>query len=226
MASIVQSAGGFERNSPSATVTFPAPATKGNVLIFLGCANRANQNLAVPSGFSEFIRADNGQSAMVVAEVIAAGGESAITCNATLGNSRITMCIAELSGVDLHSQSQVTSVITGLATSISAPPLAGPGILIATAGLRSDNRFTFGSWSSGFTTLQNIANDTNSNNAGSSMGALVTTDGSSHGSTITWDLTAYAASGMFVYPAKAVAPASNIYRLDAGGKTPVKFTAL
>lgn len=236
MADVLQTALGSTLNGLTCTATLDAPATAGNVLLAVMTNNRGASNAQVPGGFTEVGRESvSGASNCTVAVRVAAGGETAVTYTATLGNSRMLLTVLELTGVDvaagLPADSGYSSVTA--ATSYTTPALTGTGLDVAVLSLGTDagNPVVWGGWSNGFTTRSAHNSAAGSNNVAQSVATKVAagTEQPSQG----WVTPLNASGGLLRFAAAGggggtvTAELSGLGTLSAtveSGPTPAAFT--
>jgi hypothetical protein len=166
----VQSTTGVTDGGTSVSATFAAGATANNLLIAI-CGARASVTFTGPSGFSSAIN-EAGSPSQGIFYLVAAGGETTLSCSSGGTSSRLGIHIYEYGGTATSSPFDVANS----AASRSTTPATGSintnnadSLLIA--GITVDGTTSLSSWTNSFVEQHDFANGGNPGSANTYGGA-------------------------------------------------------
>jgi hypothetical protein len=160
---LVQTINGVTNGGTSVVVTFSSGATAGNLIIAI-CGARDGSTLSIssPSGFSTAINT-NGTPSQGIFYMVAAGGETGITCSST-ANTRLGLHIYEFSGT-YPSQSAVFDAAATTATGSGTTPATNSvttgnpnNLLIAGVVANANTACENNAWTNSFTEQNDFPN--------------------------------------------------------------------
>lgn len=216
----------------SLAVTLDAAATAGNLLI-IRCSNRyTTEPIVLPAGFTDRVPSVGGNAALIIADKVAAGGETTLTITMTTARHCV-MEVTEWSGIDTTSpfdsgKADLNTSSTTLQMDTGATPTTlRPDSLVLAAVFTAGTNGTLAAKVDGFARDSNLMStgDSTANRSGLITSHLIATTVGAYRTTEEWTTNARFAQGVVIaYRGAAGADVVGPAWLNCGGitKTGVK----